>query len=70
MRLGTFLRFMWTVRSRKPIDLERIKGMGLLAVKVGQILALRPDLLPPERCLSSKGSTNAPTPSMQRHSRD
>ena len=38
MRLGTFLRFMWTVRSRKPIDLERIKGMGLLAVKVGQIL--------------------------------
>ncbi|GIS27529.1 MAG: hypothetical protein CM15mP128_2880 [Methanobacteriota archaeon] len=55
MRLGTFLRFMWTVRSRKPIDLERIKGMGLLAVKVGQILALRPDLLPPERCLKLQG---------------
>lgn len=29
--------------------------MGLLAVKVGQILALRPDLLPPERCLELQG---------------
>ena len=55
MRLWTFLRFMRTVRSRREIDLERIKGMGLLAVKVGQILALRPDLLPPERCLELQG---------------
>ena len=55
MRLWTFLRFMLTVRGRREIDLERIKGMGLLAVKVGQILALRPDLLPPERCLELQG---------------
>ena len=42
-------------QESETIDLERIKGMGLLAVKVGQILALRPDLLPPERCLELQG---------------
>ena len=55
MRMWTFLRFFRMVRSRRPVDLAEIQSMGLLAVKVGQILALRPDLLPPERCLELQG---------------
>lgn len=55
MRMVTFLRFFRMVRSKRSIDLARIQDMGLLAVKVGQILALRPDLLPPERCLELQG---------------
>ena len=35
--------------DREP-DLERVQRMGLLAVKLGQIMALRPDFLGVERC--------------------
>ena len=44
MRLLTFIAFMREIRKADP-DLERIQSMGLLAVKIGQILALRSDLL-------------------------
>ena len=51
MRLGTLLRFSRELRGKKPVDIEKIQSMGLLAVKLGQICALRPDLLEPERCI-------------------
>ena len=51
MRLTTLLRFARELRGKKPVDIDKIQSMGLLAVKLGQICALRPDLLEPERCI-------------------
>ena len=51
MRLTTLLRFAKELRGKKPVDIDKIQSMGLLAVKLGQICALRPDLLEPERCI-------------------
>ena len=51
MKLGTFLRFFRQLRGKKPVDIDAIQSMGLLAVKLGQIFALRPDLIEPDRCI-------------------
>ncbi|MDA0715690.1 MAG: AarF/ABC1/UbiB kinase family protein [archaeon] len=51
MKLLTFIRFYREVTGKKPVDITKIQSMGLLAVKLGQIFALRPDLLDPQRCL-------------------
>ena len=51
MRLGTLLRFARELKGKKPVDIDKIQSMGLLAVKLGQICALRPDLLEPDRCI-------------------
>ena len=51
MRLSTLVRFERELRGKKPVDIDKIQSMGLLAVKLGQIAALRPDLLEPERCI-------------------
>ncbi len=51
MRLRTLLRFSRELRGKKPVNIEKIQSMGLLAVKLGQICALRPDLLEPDRCI-------------------
>ena len=51
MRLTTLLRFAKELRGKKPVDIDKIQSMGLLAVKLGQICALRPDLLEPDRCI-------------------
>jgi len=51
MKLFTFLRFFREVTGKKPVNIEKIQSMGLLAVKLGQIFALRPDLLDPQRCI-------------------
>ena len=51
MRLRTLLRFARELRGKKPVNIDKIQSMGLLAVKLGQICALRPDLLDPERCI-------------------
>ena len=51
MRLRTLLRFARELRGKKPANIDKIQSMGLLAVKLGQICALRPDLLEPERCI-------------------
>ena len=51
MRLTNLLRFAKELRGKKPVDIDKIQSMGLLAVKLGQICALRPDLLEPERCI-------------------
>ena len=50
MRLLTFARFIRMITKKGPADLEKIQKMGLLAVKLTQIFALRPDLLPEEKC--------------------
>ena len=62
MKLVTFLRFFRQLRGKKPVNIEAIQSMGLLAVKLGQIFALRPDLIEPERCIElqrlySRGAT-------------
>ncbi len=51
MRLVTFIRFYRQLRGKKPVNVDAIQSMGLLAVKLGQIFALRPDLIDPERCI-------------------
>ena len=38
-------------QGKKPVDIDAIQSMGLLAVKLGQIFALRPDLIDPDRCI-------------------
>ena len=50
MRLLTFLRFMRQITRKKPADLDWIQNQGLIAVKLAQIFALRPDLLGEEKC--------------------
>ena len=50
MRLLTFLRYYREIRKDGPADLEWIQAQGLLAVKLSQILALRPDMLSIEKC--------------------
>ena len=37
MKLGTFLRFFRQLKGKKPVDIDAIQSMGLLAVKLGQI---------------------------------
>jgi ubiquinone biosynthesis protein len=51
VRLVTLIRFGRQIYGKKPIDVDKIQKMGLLAVKLGQICALRPDLLDSEKCL-------------------
>ncbi len=51
MKLITFLRFYRQLKGKKPVNIESIQSMGLLAVKLGQIFALRPDLIEPQRCI-------------------
>ena len=50
MRMLTFFRFMRQILRKKPADLDWIQRQGLMAVKLAQIFALRPDLLGEERC--------------------
>ena len=51
MRLLTLLKFTRQLKGKNPVDIDKIQSMGLLAVKLGQICALRPDLLDPDRCI-------------------
>ena len=50
MRMFTFFRFMRQILRKKPADLDWIQRQGLMAVKLAQIFALRPDLLGEEKC--------------------
>ncbi len=50
MRMLTFFRFMRQILRKKPADLDWIQRQGLIAVKLAQIFALRPDLLGVEKC--------------------
>ena len=51
MRLTSLISFAKELKGKKPVDIDKIQNMGLLAVKLGQICALRPDLLEPDRCI-------------------
>ena len=50
MRMLTFFRFMRQIMRKKPADLDWIQKQGLMAVKLAQIFALRPDLLGEDKC--------------------
>ena len=51
MRLTSLISFAKELKGKKLVDIDKIQNMGLLAVKLGQICALRPDLLEPDRCI-------------------
>lgn len=51
MNSVTFLKLIWELYFKKGLpDIEKIQKWGLLAVKIGQIHALRIDFLGPEKC--------------------
>jgi len=50
VRLLTFVRFLREITKEGPADLDWIQRQGLLAVKLTQIFALRPDMLGVEKC--------------------
>ncbi|RAH07147.1 MAG: hypothetical protein CMA00_000560 [Methanobacteriota archaeon] len=50
MRLPTFVRFIREITKEGPANLDWIQRQGLLAVKLTQIFALRPDMLSIEKC--------------------
>ncbi len=50
MRLLKFTLFMRQVTRKSPANLEWIERQGLLAVKLAQIFALRPDIISLEKC--------------------
>ena len=50
MRLLALLRFYREIRKEGPADIDWIQKQGLLAVKLAQMCALRPDMLSIEKC--------------------
>ncbi len=50
MNLWSFSSLLYEIFRKQPPDLKKIEDKGLLAVKLGQMLALRFDFLPPETC--------------------
>ena len=50
MRLLKFTLFMRQVTRKSPANLEWIERQGLLAVKLAQIFALRPDIISLDKC--------------------
>jgi len=51
MNLFSFILLVRSFFRTDPVDIERIQDMGLLTVKLCQLLALRPDILPTEKCI-------------------
>jgi ubiquinone biosynthesis protein len=50
MNVLSFFRLLNTIYRDPEPDIEFIQRLGLLAVKIGQVYALRPDFLGDERC--------------------
>lgn len=50
MRWLDFIRLFRMIFGRKKPDIDQIQKLGLLAVKIGQVFALRIDFLGPEKC--------------------
>tara|TARA_B100000427_G_scaffold3610_3_gene3545 strand:+ start:5063 stop:6286 length:1224 start_codon:yes stop_codon:yes gene_type:complete len=50
VRLLNFILFVRQITRESPADLDWIQRQGLLAVKLSQIFALRPDILSDEKC--------------------
>lgn len=51
MNTFQFISLLRMIYGKKKIDLEKIQNMGLLAVKIGQVHALRIDFLDEKTCL-------------------
>ncbi|HVN47924.1 MAG TPA: AarF/ABC1/UbiB kinase family protein [Bacteroidota bacterium] len=65
MNILSFLQLLRMIYGKKRLDLAKIQSMGLLAVKIGQVHALRIDFLPREKCfeLSKLYRATIPIPS-------
>ena len=50
MKLLEFIDLLRMIYGKKDLDLSRVQQMGLLAIKIGQVHALRLDFLPVEKC--------------------
>jgi ubiquinone biosynthesis protein len=50
MNIFSFFRLLHTIYAGSEPDIEYIQSLGLLAVKIGQVYALRPDFLDDQRC--------------------
>lgn len=50
MRTFSFVWLMVEIFKKAPADIKKIQSMGLLAVKIAQMFALRIDFLSPEKC--------------------
>jgi ubiquinone biosynthesis protein len=50
MNILSFFRLLQTIYGDREPNIEYIQRLGLLAVKIGQVYALRPDFLGDERC--------------------
>ena len=50
MNILSFLRLLGTIFGDREPDIHLIQRQGLLAVKIGQVFALRPDFLGEDRC--------------------
>jgi len=51
VNLFSFILLVRNLFRSNPVDIERIQGMGLLTVKLCQLLALRPDILATATCI-------------------
>lgn len=51
MNVFSFLKLIQMIYGKKKPDIEKIQEMGLLAVKIGQVHALRIDFLNEETCI-------------------
>lgn len=50
MNIFSFLALLWEIFYKKNPNIDKIQDMGLLAVKIAQVFALRPDFLDDEKC--------------------
>ena len=50
MNIFGFTRLIYNIYGRGDADIDMIQRQGLLAVKIGQMHALRIDFLPEEKC--------------------
>ena len=50
MNIFQFIDLLHMLYGRGKVDIRKIQGYGLLAVKIGQVHALRLDFLSPEKC--------------------
>jgi ubiquinone biosynthesis protein len=57
-----FLRLLRMIYGKKKVDVKKIEEMGLLAVKIGQVHALRIDFLDSETCTQLSKLYDAVTP--------
>jgi ubiquinone biosynthesis protein len=50
MNMLDFIDLIRMIYGKKKLDIQKIQEMGLLAVKIGQVHALRVDFLDPKKC--------------------